>query len=175
MISNDRSSGEGLAPPTGMILLVSSSPSATELQQAVERGVGNVVQLAPTSAVGLRYLRQREFEAVILDQSASLDPRTNTLIQHVGTAVSLTVNSAVSTSSRIIAEVKNALRRRCTDRIAARRAAERELRDDLRNAVTGILLTSELALSAPAMPADAQARLRQVIELAESMKRTLDV
>lgn len=49
-----------------------------------------------------------------------------------------------------------------------------ELKDKLRNALTGILLCSELALTVPAVPSDAAVKIRKVRELAESMRIYLE-
>jgi hypothetical protein len=175
LICHGGGSGEELAFYVGMMLLITSSTAGSELQQALQQAVGDTVELAGSTAAGLRHLRQREFEAIVLDQSLAADPSMSALIQHAGTAVPVSINSALSNCARIVSEVKSALQRRRTDRAAARRAAGRELREDLRNAVTGILLSTELALGAPSLSTGTQARLRQVVQLAEGMKRTLGI
>jgi hypothetical protein len=156
-----------------MILLITSSPRGSELRQALQEGIGGAVDLVRNTTTGVRLLRERDFEAIVLDQSAILDG--NAFLQHAGSAVPVHINSALSSSSRIVREVKNALQRRRADRTAAVNAAAKELREDLRNAVTGILITSELALSDSHVHGGLQAKLRKVVQLAEGMKRTLQI
>ena len=52
---------------------------------------------------------------------------------------------------------------------------ESELRNQLRGEVTGILLTSELALRHPAIPSDIAAKLHLVQDMAEKMRARLHV
>ncbi len=57
----------------------------------------------------------------------------------------------------------------------ALRTVERDLRNQLRSEVTGILLTSELALRHPAIPADVAAKLQLVQDMAHKMRLRLHV
>ena len=53
-------------------------------------------------------------------------------------------------------------------------AARRALRNELKAELTGILLSSQMALAIPAIPAGAQTKLRSVCALAEKMKQRLE-
>jgi DNA-binding NarL/FixJ family response regulator len=175
LIQKKRSFGQIRAFPNCMILLISSSSSAPQLQQALQTGVAERVETACSVAEAVQALRTREFSALVLDQSAETERGANTLMQHAGNAVPLRINSAVANSTRVIQELKSALRRRQADRVVALKAATVDLRDGLRNAVTGILLSSELALDTPCVPPSVQARLHEVVQLAQGMKRELTI
>ena len=72
-------------------------------------------------------------------------------------------------------ETQVALRRAEREKQWAMSLAERVLRNQLRAQVTGILLTSELALRQPAIPAEVVAKLRLVQDMAEKMRSQLHV
>lgn len=158
-----------------MILLITASRKGTQLQQALQGAVGDVVMLTPNTAAAIHPLREYSFEVVLIDQSAATEPDITTLINHIGSAIPVYTNLALSSSARIVAEIKNAIRRRHSDQTSALRSASIGLRENLRNAVTGILLSSELALSTPDLPAVAQSRLREVVHLADGIRRQLEI
>jgi septum formation inhibitor-activating ATPase MinD len=158
-----------------MILLITASATGRQVQEALQRAVCDVVKLAPNTAAGLRALREYEFDAVVIDQSAATEPDITVLINHIDSAIPVYTNLGLSSSARIVAEIKNAMRRRRADQASALKSANVALREELRNAVTGILLSSELALSMPALPSSAQSMLREVVHLANGMRRQLDI
>jgi hypothetical protein len=53
-------------------------------------------------------------------------------------------------------------------------AAERMLSSEIKDDLTGILFSSQRALSEPALPLGAEAKLRSVCELAEQVRSRLD-
>jgi len=74
----------------------------------------------------------------------------------------------------VVRDVRSALQRRQGERLRAVREAEANLRSQLTEALTGILLSSQLTMEVPAVPAAAQARLRSVYQLAMSMRQRLE-
>jgi len=78
-------------------------------------------------------------------------------------------------SGRVVREVQVALRRAEREKRMALRTVERDLRNQLRSEVTGILLTSELALRNPATPPDVAAKLQLMQAMAEKMRVRLHV
>jgi hypothetical protein len=70
--------------------------------------------------------------------------------------------------------VKVTLRRQEESRMIAIRAAESLLRTELRGAVTGILLSTELALRTPDLPIDAADKMRSVCQLATEIRSRLE-
>ncbi len=157
-----------------MILLITSSSRSSELQRELQHGVGESVETARDSASAVRRLRAQEFEAVVFDECGIGSQQVTELFCHLATATPILINTALASCPRILLEVKSALRRRAAERVAARRAAGRELREDLRNALTGILLSSELAINCPD-PTGARKRIQQVVALAERMRHVLEI
>ncbi len=142
----------------------------------MQKATGEQVQLATTTHAALSALRSGEYSAVVVDQNIiDSDPATmHSVLQHSGTAVSVQVNLAISSMERVTKEVKAALRRREIERLAAMKAAAASLRSELKGAVTGILLSSELALSVPALPPAAEIKIRFVRELAQTIRQQLE-
>jgi len=54
------------------------------------------------------------------------------------------------------------------------RAAESQLRSEIRDAVTGILLSTELAMRTPELPAEAIEKLASVCQLANGIRSRLE-
>jgi hypothetical protein len=83
------------------------------------------------------------------------------------------VNFAISGADRLVRDVLAALSRREKESVLATKAAETELRSELNGAVTGILLSSELALALPSLPVGVVNKLQPVHELALQMRTRL--
>ncbi|MFB3813767.1 MAG: hypothetical protein ACE14L_06605 [Terriglobales bacterium] len=160
-----------------MMLLITSNPRGNELVEALNKACGEQVEQATTLRSGMARVRQREFSTIIIDQTL-LEPdplAMDTLLHHSGTAVPIYLNFALSSTERLVHEVQTALRRGQAERNVALRAVSTALRNELKGALTGILLSSELALTVPELPPDAQIKIRFVHDLAESMRKQLDV
>lgn len=160
-----------------MIMLISSTRVWQKCADLLQHGTGEQVQLVTDMLQAVRCLRDREYTALVLDQ-VLVDENPSALsdlLQHTGTAILVYLNFTISSPERTLAEVRAAFRRRQAERIAALKVVTSELRDELRGAVTGILLSSELALGVPALPMAAQAKLAEVVILAERMRRMLQV
>lgn len=142
---------------------------------ALQKSFSNRLEGAGSIRAALSRLRQKEFSAVILDQNlVDSDPTAlETLVQHFGRATPVYVNLALHSTDRVVREVRMALARREVEQGIAARAAAATLGNELRNAVTGILLSTQLALQSTSLPEDAQSKLRTVCELAESMRSRL--
>jgi hypothetical protein len=84
------------------------------------------------------------------------------------------VNLAISNAERITRELRLAMRRNRESRMIAIRAAESQLRSEIRDAVTGILLSTELVMRAPDTPAEAIEKLTSVCQLASNIRSRLE-
>jgi len=91
-----------------------------------------------------------------------------------GTAALLIANLAIAAADRVAREVSAALRRREGELRRAQEDAESRLYTELNEAVTGILLSSELVLAGPSLPAGAATKIRAVYELAMSIRERLE-
>ncbi len=158
-----------------MILLITSSTRAPECAAAIERATNERTQICPRLSVAARTLRSTECSALVIDQNLlEADPATtDVVLNEAETAIPVFVNFAICGIARVVRDVRSALQRREGERIRAVREAEANLRSQLTEALTGILLSSQLAMEVPAVPAAAQARLRSVYQLAMSMRQRL--
>lgn len=158
-----------------MIIIASAAANARECALALEKQTGERSMFCSSLRECAQKLQSQEFTAVVLDQ-ALVDSSSGSLDmmwKRAGGAIVVTVNLAISGAERVVREVQAALRRREKEGTAARRAAESRLRSELTGAVTGILLSSELALAQPELPAVVVGKLRSVHALALQMRATL--
>lgn len=158
-----------------MIVIASAAANARECALALEKQTGKRAVFSSSLRECMHKIQAQEFAAVVLDQ-VLVDSSTGSmdmLWKHAGGAIVVVVNFAISGSDRVVRETQAALRRRERERTAARAAAEARLRNELTGAVTGILLSSELALKQPELPAVVISKLRSVHELAMQMKARL--
>src|SRR4051812_20443508 len=137
-----------------MVLLISSSKSSQESVVVLEKSLGRpVFSVAGVQQAGAR-LRGGDCSVIVIDQSsAGADPSTaDSLYKVVGAASVISVNFAISSVERIARDVRAALDRRQHEQLHATRAAQAALRNELTGPISGILLSSELALAQPALP-----------------------
>jgi hypothetical protein len=158
-----------------MILLITPSPRGRECAAAIHEASGEVTGCAEGIRAAVKLLRSGEYSAVVIDQYlVEYDPEgMEILLQHAGAAVPVYVNLAISGSDRVVRELKGAVRRSERERLAAHREAELALRNELKDSVTALLLSCELALDVPQVPAAAQAKMRSACELAKDIRSRL--
>lgn len=154
-----------------MILLMMQSPRSEECRDQLEQRNGKPVVLCGSVREAIQLLRNREFEVLVLDQNVlDLSPgQAELMARYSGTAVSVLVNPGISGIDRIYREIEFALERARRQRQMAEQAVRSELKEQLSGAVTGILLSSELALTAEALPPVVEEKLKSVRELALQM------
>jgi len=159
-----------------MILLVTSSNRRLECGNALEQAVGETVEVCETVRKAASMLRNNEYSAVILDDPmVEVDgDALESLLNNMGLAIPVYVNLAISNAERITRELRLAMRRNRESRMIAIRAAESLLRSEIRDAVTGILLSTELAMRTPEMPPEAVEKLTSVCQLASSIRSRLE-
>lgn len=159
-----------------MIMLITNSTRAPECAAAIERATNERTQICPRLSLAARTLRSSECSALIIDQNLmEADPAAaDVLLSEADTAIPVFVNFAICGMERVLRDVRSALQRRQGERLRAVREAEANLRSQLTEALTGILLSSQLAMEVPAVLAAAQARLRSVYQLAMSIRQRLE-
>jgi hypothetical protein len=143
----------------------------------IQEATGEGTECVESARRASKLVRGGEYSALVIDQYlAECDPDgTEVLLQHAGTAVPVYVNLAISGSERVVRELKQTLRRSQKERQAARREAELALRNDLKDSLTALLLSCELALAVPQLPATAQAKIRAACDLAKDIRSRLGV
>jgi len=159
-----------------MILLTTCSSQGSECRAVLERGTGEPVHLTTSLCEAVAVARERQCTALVIDQDLSqAEPEAESSLLRAATfAVPIYINFAICGADRLIKEVRIALRRRQAERLAAMRIASSDLRDELRGAVTGILLSAELAMSVPELPRAAQVKIKFVHDLAQGIRRQLE-
>lgn len=159
-----------------MILLITSSRRAPEYSIALGNAIGEEAEIANTAKQALAQLRNGEYSSMVIDEAfvESEPDAIDMLLRHAGMAVPVYVNLAISGPQRVIRDLKVTLRRQEESRMIAIRAAESLLRTELRGAVTGILLSTELALRTPDLPIDAADKMRSVCQLATEIRSRLE-
>ena len=148
---------------------------AEHCAQWIAGEVRSNVEVASNRRAGLAALRRAEFGVVVVEESlAEADPEWADLIWALaGLAIPVQVNFSISGCARLSREVKAALLRRDGEQAVARRAATTEIENDLKSAVTGLLLESQLALDEPAVPPSLEPKLRHLVELAGALRERL--
>jgi hypothetical protein len=158
-----------------MILLVTPSERASECARALHEATSEGVTVAETLTRATTFLRAECYRAVVFDQYLfETEPdEIETMIEHLGAAIPVQVNLGISGMERLVREVRAALERRQREQARARQAAIGKLYDELNGTVTALLLSIELALEAPGLPAAAE-KLESVYELVKRLRKQLE-
>jgi hypothetical protein len=162
---------------SGMILLITPSARAQDCARALEEATSEQTQTANSLRQAASHLRAQEYSAVVIDQ-AVLDAEpdeSEIVLEHIGTAVPVYVNFAISAAARVVRELRVALHRRKKEAVAARRAAEQGLRNELKGTVTALLLSCEMVLRLPELSTGTLARINTIHELAQEMRGKLGI
>lgn len=137
--------------------------------------MAQTTHVAGTLGDGMTRLRSAEYSAVVIDKllmEAEPD-ECETLLQHLGTAIPVPMNLAICSAERVVREVRAALSRREREESLARQAAEDAVRSELKNALTALLLSCELALEVENVPAAAVEKMQAAHELAQELRERL--
>ena len=159
-----------------MILLVTPIGRANECARALQENTGEEVAVAESLRQAATLLRSNSYLAVVLDQHIiETEPdQIDTAMQHLGTAIPVQVNLAISGLDRLVREVRAAIERRKREEVAARRAVTGELQSELNSTLTALLLHCELALAVPGLPASAAEKLQSAHALVKKIRTQLE-
>ncbi len=154
-----------------MILLITPSARGQECAQALQQATSEPTQVASSLRQAATCLRTQDFSAIVVDQSSlDLEPdESAAFLQHMGTAVPVYVNFAINGLERIVRELRAALQRREKEGKIARQLAESELRSQLKGTATALLVSCEMVLKSPNLPAGALNKLQTVHGLAQDV------
>jgi hypothetical protein len=159
-----------------MILLVTPSARGKECGEALQAAIGQPTHVAATLRDGVTHLREQEYTAVVIDQSLlETEPdEGEQMLQHLDDAFPIYVNGAIAGIERVVREVQSALRRWQRELQIARESATHAVWNELKENVTAMLLSCDLALSAPELSAPAAQRIRAIHDLAGQMRARLE-
>ena len=157
------------------VLIISTMDGAENCAEWIAGQVGSRVEVAATRRAALAALRRSKFAVVVVEESLSEgDPEWADQVWGLaGLAIPVQINFAISGCARLGREVKAALMRRDGQKAIARKAAAIDIENDLKSAITGLLLESELALREPAIPPALEPKLRHLVELAGALRERL--
>jgi len=158
-----------------MILLISSLNKAHECAHALQEATNESIKVCSSPQEAVAQLQAQEFSAVIFDQLLlDSDPdEGRTVLKHLGAAAPVYANFAISATGRVVRELRSALQRRKRELAAAKQEAEQTLRNQLNGTVTALLLSCEMALQVPDLPALAETKMQDVEALAKEMSAKL--
>jgi hypothetical protein len=159
-----------------MILLVTSSARAPECAAALTKATGERVVVAESLSRATMLLRAACYLAVVLDQYLleGAPGEVETAFAHLGTAIAVPVNLGISGMERLVREVREAVQRREREEVGARKAVMGRIYGELNGTVTALLLSSELALETPGLPAAAAEKIESVHGLVKKLRRQLE-
>ncbi|MGA8530078.1 MAG: hypothetical protein WB622_10210 [Acidobacteriaceae bacterium] len=163
-----------LSLPLGA-LIITAMDGVEEIAAALAQKLGLTVEVAASRAAGLRLLERRSYALVVLDQMlADADAQGAELIwRRTGLAIPLQINFGLAGSQRLEREMRAALARRQREQQMASVAAAAAVDTALKNAVTGILLESRLALEEKDLPPSIEGRLRTLAGIANQLRDRL--
>src|ERR1700691_4921596 len=158
-----------------MILLITCVAKAQECAQALQAATNQPVIVCAALQEAVLQLKEREFSTVVVDLlllDAQLD-EGETVLKHLGSAVPVYLNFAIIGTTRAAREVRWALQRRKREVQAAKNEAEQGLRHELNDTLTALLLSCQMALQVPELPAQAETKMQTVEALAKEVSAKL--
>jgi hypothetical protein len=160
----------------GMILIITASSSGQQCVDALKVATNREVQWAQSLQQGAAHLREQTYSAAVIDQFLlETEPEeSDQMLEHLGTAFPVYVNFAVTGLERLVREVRSALHRRKREESAARRAVEDQMRSEMGETVTALLLSCELAMSLPGIPQPAAEKIQTIDNLARELRGRLE-
>lgn len=160
-----------------MILLITSSARGQQCVDSLHAATGEEAHWAQTLQEAATRLREQTYSAAVIDQFLlETEPEeSDQMIEHLGTAFPVYINFAVTGMDRLVREVRTALHRRKREEFAARRAVVEQVHCEMRETLTALLLSCELAMSVPDVPRPAAERIRSIDNLARELRLRLQV
>jgi hypothetical protein len=160
-----------------MILLITPSARGQECADSLNHATGLETHWSQTLQDAVGRFRERAYSAAIIDQFLlETEPHeSDQMIEHMGTAFPVYINFAVTGMERLLREVRSALHRRKREETAARRAVVEQMHSEMRETLTAMLLSCELAMSVPDVPVPAAEKIRAIDNLARDLRLRLQV
>ena|SRR5579862_2904137 len=160
-----------------MILIITPQSRGPEVAAVVQAQTSQETQWAQTVQEASMRLREHTYSAAIIDQFLlETEPEdSNDMLEHLGTAFPVYINFAVTGIERLVREVRSALHRRNREELTARRAVAEQMHSEMRETLTMMLLSCELAMSVPDVPGLAAEKIRTIDTLARELRLRLEV
>ena len=158
-----------------MILLITPSARGQECATTLKDATGRETHWAETWQQAMVRLREQSYTAVVIDQFLieSEPGESDQVLEHLGTAFPVHISFAVSSMERLLREVRSALHRRQREETQARRMVEEQIRGEMFESLTAMLLSCNLAMSVPGVPDPAVEKIRVIDNLARDLRHRL--
>ena len=159
-----------------MLLVITPSAKARGCAQAIQQVTSEETHVAATLSQALAQLRAQEYVAILIDHAfLETDPvESDMVLEHIGTAIPVPVNFAISGMDRVVRDLRSALHRHKKEVLLMRQEVQQALRNELKDTVTALLLSCEMALQVPNLPGAAEIKMRSVRTLAQEVRVKLD-
>jgi len=160
-----------------MILLITPSANGSQCAEALYGATGQPTHWVQSLQEAATLLREQTYLAAVIDQFVvETEPEeSEKMIEHLATAFPVYINFGVTGMERLLREVRSALHRRRREESAARRAVAEQMNSEMREALTAMLLSCELAMTVPDVPVPAVEKIRLIDNLAREMRLRLEV
>jgi len=160
-----------------MILLITPQSKGPEFAAALFAATSQETHWAQNLQEAARRLREQTYSAAVIDQFLlETEPEeSDQMLEHLGTAFPVYVNFALTGMERLLREVRSALHRRKREESVARRAVAEQMQCEMRETLTVMLLSCELAMSVPNVPMLAAEKIRTIDNLARELRLRLEV
>ncbi len=160
-----------------MILLITPSARGQQCADSLNVATGLQTYWAQSLQEAVSRLREQTYSAAVIDQFLfeSEPQESEQMVEHLGTAFPVYLNFAVTGMERLVREVRAALHRRKREETAAHRAVAEQMRSEMRETLTAMLLSCELAMSVPDVPGPATEKIRAIDTLARELRNRLQV
>jgi signal transduction histidine kinase len=170
-------SGGKRANGMGMILLITPSARGQQCADSLNVATGLQTQWAQNLQEAVARLREQTYSAAVIDQFLlETEPQeSEQMIEHLDTAFPVYINFAVTGMERLVRDVRSALHRRKREEAVAHRAVVEQMRSEMRETLTAMLLSCELAMSVPDLPSPASEKIRTIDNLARELRQRLQV
>src|SRR3974390_549393 len=151
-----------------MILLITPQSKGPEFSGALYAATSQETHWAQNLQEAATRLREHAYSAAVIDQFVlETEPEeSDQVLEHLGTAYPVYVNFALTGMDRLLREVRFALHRRKREESVARRAVAEQMNCEMRETLTAMLLSCELAMLVPNMPMLAAEKIRTIDNLA---------
>jgi len=160
-----------------MILLITPSARGQQCADSLSAATGQGTHWARHLQEAAARLREQTYTSAVIDQFLlETEPEeSQQTIEHLGTAFPVYINFGVTGMDRLVREVRAALHRRSREESVARRAVAEQMHSEMRETLTALLLSCELAMSVPDVPMPAVEKIRAIDNLAREMRLRLQV
>src|SRR5579859_6839593 len=160
-----------------MILLITPSARGQQCADSLRAATSEEIHWAQNSQAASAQLRQQSYSAAVIDQFLlETEPdESDQMLEHLGTAFPVYINFAITGMERLVREVRWALHRRKREEAVARQAIAEQMNSEMRETLTAMMLSCELAMTLPDVPGPAAEKIRAIDDLARAMRLRLEV